>query len=264
MSRYIIVGAGGVGGWLASGLARMVEYADPGSLLVIVDGDTFEPKNLNRQDFTTYGNKAEVRAGELQPMFPSTVIIGLGQWVVAEHELREKAGKSDEEESDTLAKPSHVLVHDLIEDGDVVCAVVDNFAARKVIFDHARTLDNIDIFTGGNDDNLYGSVYHYRRREGEDITDHPEIMHSEYDNPPDRNPGVLSCSERAAIEGGTQLLATNQAVSAFMLGRIHHTIFAEAENIAEHAEIFFDLSIGVATAYARKPDPVPQTTGATT
>lgn len=261
MGRYVIVGAGGVGGWLAAGLGRMVEYADPGSMLLLVDGDTFEPKNAQRQDFTKYGNKAEVRAEELQPQFPSTVVIGMGRWVIAHHEIPTKAGE-DEEEGEGSTR--HVLVHDLIEDGDVVCVVVDNFAARKVIFDHAKTLDNVDVFTGGNDDNLYGSVYHYRRRDGLDVTDHPQIMHPEYDNPPDRNPGLLSCAERAQIEGGTQLLATNQAVSAFILGRIHHTIFADADNVEEQAEIFFDLGLGVAAAYARKPDPVTATTGAKT
>lgn len=258
MGRYIIVGAGGVGGWLAAGLARMVEYKDPGSLLIIVDGDSFEPKNHDRQDFTVYGNKAEVRAAELQPQFPQTVVIGLSRWVVSDTDLPNKAG-DDDDDDDALVSVSRIRVSELIEDGDIVYAVVDNFAARKVIFDHAATLTNVDVFTGGNDDNLYGSIYHYRRRDGYDITDHPQLMHPEYEDPPDRNPGVLSCQERAAIEGGTQLLATNQAVSAFLLGRTHHTLFADDPgDIAEQAEIFFDLGIGVAAAFARKPDPVPE------
>lgn len=259
MSRYVIVGAGGVGGWLASGLARMIEYKDPGSLLLIVDGDTFEKKNLERQDFTIMGNKAEVRAAELQPLFPSTVIVGLGRWVVADHELRTSAGESDE--TDEQIAVTSMAVSSLIEEGDHVFAVVDNFAARKVIFDHAKTMDNVDVFTGGNDDQLYGSIYHYRRRDGIDITDHPEAMHPEYENPPDRNPGLLSCQERAAIEGGTQFLATNMAVAAWLLGRVQHTLFADTDvEVAETAEIFFDLGLGLASAFARTPDPVSEPT----
>lgn len=259
MSRYVIVGAGGVGGWLASGLARMVEYKDPGSLLLIVDGDHFEQKNLERQDFTILGNKAEVRAAELQPLFPHTVIVGIGRWVVAEGETRHSAGDNDENDEEIAV--SHIAVSSLIEEGDVVFAVVDNFAARKVIFDHAKSLADVDVFTGGNDDQLYGSIYHYRRRNGMDITDHPELMHPEYENPPDRNPGLLSCQERAALEGGTQFLATNMSVAAWLLGRVQHTLFADDEvDVTETAEIFFDLGLGLASAFARKADPVSVTT----
>ena len=114
----------------------------------------------------------------------------------------------------------------------------------------AQNLDNIDIFTGGNDDALFGSIYHYQRRNGQDVTDHPVHTHSEYENPPDKNPGELSCQDRAKIEGGTQLLATNMAVAAFLLGRVQKTIVSNQN--PDEAEIYFDLGIGKSEPYDRR------------
>ena len=245
--RFILVGAGGIGTWLAAGLARLLEFKYPGSALVIVDGDTYEQRNLERQSFKTMGNKAIATANELTQQFNNTLFIPLAKWVVDDN----FAGVSDEEDSPKIPASS------LITENDVVFAVVDNFAARKIIFDAAQNLDNIDIFTGGNDDGLFGSIYHYQRRDGRDVTDHPVNTHPEYDNPPDKNPGELSCQDRAKIEGGTQLLATNMAVAAFLLGRVQKTIVANQS--PDEAEIYFDLGIGKAEPYDRRPSLIPIT-----
>jgi molybdopterin/thiamine biosynthesis adenylyltransferase len=235
--RFIIVGAGGIGTWLSSGLVRLLEWKYPGSLLIIVDGDNYEKKNLERQDFSQIGNKASVKALELSKQFLNTNIIPIPKWVVADDFL-------DEEQNTTKIRAC-----DLLMENDVVIAVVDNFSARKILFDAASKLDNVDVFTGGNDDNLFGSVYHYRRRDGHDVTSHPAVTHNEYHNPPDRNPGEMSCQERAEIDGGTQILATNMAVAAFILGRIQKTIVSDQS--PEETEIYFDLGLGMSQPYNR-------------
>lgn len=235
--RVIMVGAGGVGTWLASGIVRLLEWKYPGSALIIVDGDNYEQKNLERQDFSQMGNKASVKALELSKQFNQTVIIPIPKWVVSDEH-------PDVDEETAKIKASH-----LIAEGDIVIAVVDNFAARKILFDAASKLNNVDVFTGGNDDNLFGSIYHYRRRNGVDITAHPVETHPEYQNPPDRNPGEMSCQERAEVEGGTQLLATNMAVAAYILGRIQHTIVSDQN--PEQSEIYFDLGLGMAQPFNR-------------
>lgn len=235
--RIIIVGAGGIGTWLAAGVVRMLEWKYPGSALVIVDGDNYEQRNLERQDFTQVGNKASVKALELSKQFTETMIIPIPKWVVSDNH-------PPTDDDSTKIKAS-----DLISEEDIVLAVVDNFAARKIIFDAASKLNNVDVFTGGNDENLFGSVYHYRRRDGRDITSHPVETHLEYQNPPDRNPGEMSCQERAEIEGGTQVLATNMAVAALLLGRIQHTIVSDQN--PEQSEIYFDLGLGMAQPYNR-------------
>lgn len=241
--RFVVVGVGGVGGYLVSGLARMMEYRMPGSVLLMVDGDNYEPKNAERQEFTDLGNKAVVKANELQPQFPNTYLIPDDRWIVDQLEegMTEENGKA-------------LAVRDLLAEGDVVYATVDNFAARKIIFDAAREYDNIDIFTGGNDEELYGSIYHYQRRDGKDVTDHPIDWHPEFDNPPDRNPGELSCQERAELEGGVQTLAANMTVAAFLLGRTHEVILEGKEDLA--SEIFFDTAVGLAQSYDRRVEEV--------
>ena len=236
--RFILVGAGGIGTWLAAGLVRLLEWKFPGSALIIVDGDTYEEKNKERQDFTKLGNKAVVKAAELVPQFPNTTIIPLAKWVVDDN----FAGVVDDDSPKITASQ-------LIREGDVVFAVVDNFAARKIIFDAATKFNNVDVFTGGNDDDLFGSIYHYQKRDGVEITAHPAEYHPEYDNPPDKNPGELSCQDRAQIEGGTQLLATNMAVASFILGRVQKIIVSNQS--PEETEIFFDLGLGKSEPYNR-------------
>lgn len=237
IKRVVLVGAGGIGTWLAEGVVRMLEWKYPGSALIIVDGDNYEEKNLERQSFTKMGNKASVKALELSERFMNTLIIPIPKWVVSD------SHKETDEES------NKIKASELLTEGDIVLAVVDNFAARKILFDAASKIDNIDVFTGGNDENLFGSIYHYRRRNGVDTTSHPVETHPEYHNPPDRNPGEMSCQERAEIEGGTQLLATNMAVAAFLLGRIQHTIVSEQN--PEQSEIYFDLGLGMAQPFNR-------------
>ena len=244
--RVVLVGAGGIGTWLAEGVARMLEWKFPGSAIIIVDGDNYEQKNLERQNFKQMGNKASVKALELTQSFTKTLFIPVPKWVVDDN----FNGVTDEDSPKIKAS-------ELITNGDIVLAVVDNFAARKILFDAASKLDDVDVFTGGNDDELFGSVYHYQRRNGRDITEHPVHFHPEYDSPPDKNPGEMSCQERAEVDGGTQLLATNMAVASFILGRIHKTIVNNQN--PEETEIYFDLGVGKSEPYNRMVQQTPQT-----
>ena len=246
--RFVVVGAGGIGTWLCHGLARMLEFKAPGSVLVIVDGDNFEDKNRERQVFNGAGNKAVVLASELQASFTETIIVPLPMWVVKELPKEDK----EELELDGTPAAGKITASDLIEENDVVFAVVDNFKARKDLFDAAMSLDNVDVFTGGNDESLFGSVYHYQRRDGEEVTEHPAVRHDEYVNPPDRNPGELSCQERAELEGGTQVLATNMTVAGYLLGRTQKVIVDGQED--HEAEIYFDLGAGLSSSYDRSAD----------
>jgi len=238
--RFLLIGAGGVGTWLAAGLVRLLEWKFPGSALIIVDGDNYEEKNKERQEFVKIGNKAVIKAHELTPHFQKTTIIPIPKWVVS----NDFKGVSTEAEDSPKIKAS-----DLICEKDVVFAVVDNFAARKIIFDAASKLNNVDVFTGGNDDALFGSIYHYQKRDGLEITEHPSVFHPEYENAPDKNPGELSCQQRSELQGGTQLLATNMAVAAFILGRVQKTIVLDQS--PEETEIYFDLGLGKSEPYNR-------------
>lgn len=61
MKKYYIIGCGGVGSWLAPSLCLLKSPEE----VILVDGDKLEPKNLNRQLFTSQDvgvNKAEALA----------------------------------------------------------------------------------------------------------------------------------------------------------------------------------------------------------
>jgi hypothetical protein len=241
---FVIVGVGGIGTALADDACKMLEYKRPGSYMILVDGDTFEEKNKERQNFGEMGNKAEVKAKELTKKFSATTVLPLAKWVVDEMPDIETDEKEEDEDPDPTTSDSNktkILVSDLLDEDQVVFAVVDNFKARAIICTEAENYENIDVFMGGNDDGLYGSLYHFQRRGGKNITAPPRQWHPELDDPPDRNPGDLSCEERAKIEGGTQLVATNRMVASLMLGRIQHCIL-NGNSPEGGASIYFDLA----------------------
>ena len=65
-----IVGLGGVGSILAERLCRFLNFSqDYESSILLVDGDKYEPKNYERQEFVGIGNKAETKAHELASRF---------------------------------------------------------------------------------------------------------------------------------------------------------------------------------------------------
>lgn len=236
--NIVVVGAGGVGSWLLEGLCRLTQYNFPGSVITIVDGDAYEPHNKERQNFQEIGNKAQIMAMQLQPQYDSIYVLPDPRWVVFEI--------PEDSESDEM-----VVASELLEENALVFVTVDNFAARKALFDAAQDYDNIHVFTGGNDDNLYGSYYHYHREDGQNVTDHPSEWHPELVDPPDRNPGLLSCGERVALEGSTQVLAANMAVASLLLARTH-LLVVDGQKEDHQSEIFFDFSAGLAQAFDRR------------
>lgn len=223
--RVIVGGLGGVGSWLADAFGRVLNVHAPGSTLVLVDGDQFEPKNVSRQNFSTYGNKAKSVALDLIEKLDNVSIVPKSAWVVSD----EMAKDNDSDE----AGIGLISATALLNEGDIVFCCFDNAQARKLIFDAASKLDNVDIFNGGNEEDGFGSTYYYCRRNGVDITYHPGKIHDEFVNPPDKNPGELSCAERAKIEGGTQLVATNLTVAAIMCHDAQQAIFADGDVVPE-------------------------------
>lgn len=217
--RVVIVGLGGVGSWLADAFGRVLNVTAPDSQLILVDGDHFEAKNVSRQNFTTYGNKAKSVAGDLIEKLDNILIVPKAAWIVP----TEVADSTDRDEEGV----AYITAESLLQDGDVLFTCVDNMVARKLLFDAAAKLDNVDVFDGGNEDDGFGSSYYYCRREGVDVTHHPALYHDEFVNPPDKNPGELSCAERAKLEGGVQLVATNLTVAAILCHDAQQALFAD-------------------------------------
>lgn len=246
--RLVLVGAGGVGGHLIRGLAPMLEFsnsiAPENKTLVIVDGDTFEPHNSERQDFEVLGPKPEVRVSEIMHRFPMVNFVPINKWVVEKHPKSDQANVEGVE----VDLPS-ITADELLQDGDVVICVVDNFACRATLSDAASKIDNIDLIHAGNDDAFFCSYYHYQRRDGEDITMNPSWK-DEFANPTDRNPGEMSCEERARIDGGTQIMFTNMAIAAIVGAKVSKIILDD-ERVPNTDEFFMDIDLGRARSSDR-------------
>ena len=252
--RLVVCGLGGIGSWAADAGGRILNVNAPGSQLLLVDGDSFEPKNVSRQNFTTYGNKAKSVAKDLIEKLPNVIILAKPAWIV------DKAEVDKEVEEDESA--GYISAEQLLKEGDVVFMCFDNHAARKLVLDAAENIDNITIINGGNEDDGFGCTYTYVRRNGIDVTDHPRNHYEEFINPPDKNPGEMSCAERAELEGGSQVIATNLCVASTMVFDFHRLMFADdaseiEEDKSNYAAVvmtndkMFDLGYGTSVSRAR-------------
>ena len=106
--KILIAGCGGLGGYLAEFMARIGI-----GTICVVDGDVFEPSNLNRQllsspDQIGYA-KAEAAAGRISLINPSVQITWIQDWI-------------------TEANAS-----ELISGYDVILDALDNIPARKIL-----------------------------------------------------------------------------------------------------------------------------------
>lgn len=128
MAEITIVGLGGIGSFLAEILTRFEDNRQNANetTITLIDGDSYEAKNKERQSFTSTGrNKAETKKVELESKFRNVSIKSVPAYV-------------DEENA-----------HHLIKSGDTVFLCVDNHKSRKIINDIAKSLEDITIISGG-------------------------------------------------------------------------------------------------------------------
>jgi molybdopterin/thiamine biosynthesis adenylyltransferase len=224
-----VIGAGGIGGCLLDVLCRVLNYGsaqysfsqvDVG----IVDGDHYEERNKDRQDFRERGNKAEVTVKRLEELFPNLFFMAFPLYI-------------DEGNAPVL-----------IEDGDVVFLCVDNNQTRRLISYHCSELDNVTLISGGND-YTDGNVQVYIRKDGEDLLPPIHKVHKGIDNPPenDLHPNEVEeregCLEEAQAD--PQLLIANNVAAALMLVAFHNWVDNPdlfVHKILGYDEVQFDMS----------------------
>lgn len=214
VARIVIIGLGGIGTHLAPVLARYVWRRYPEARMVFIDGDEFEPKNQDRQEFEAYGNKAEVTAERLVRSLPGLSI------EVKPHFVTE----------------DNAFVY--IPEKSYVFSCVDNHATRKLLSDHLGTLRNAVLISGGNDFHD-GNVQVYVRQNGKDVTPPLTYLHEEIERPTDRNPAEMSCEERAA-SGTPQLAFANMTAAANMT----NAFYMVTEGKIAYSELYFDIETG--------------------
>jgi len=220
-----VIGIGGVGTILADKLSRFLNYGNGvDTRITFVDGDTFEPKNRDRQEFAIAGGKKSlVKASEFQEKY---------------HELNYSA-------FDEYVNPRNVGT--FIKSGDIVFVCVDNHKTRKIISDFTKTLSDIVVISGGNEF-TDGNVQIFVRREGRSLTPSLSDYHPEIEHPKDRTPGEMTCEELAQSE--PQLFFTNLGVATFMCFAFYNTV---VKNSPSYSEVYFDVLSMKADSKSRKP-----------
>jgi hypothetical protein len=226
-----IIGLGGIGTWVAQALVQFLASLRAVCQVWLVDGDSYEESNHSRALFQSYGNKAAVKAAELEALARGgPTIIPVPRYVTPRNVRR------------------------LIEEGDIVLLCVDNHKSRKCLGNAAGKLRNVLVISGGNDGTeqpsggTFGNVIVYCRENGRDVTNpltqfHPEIAH-----PTDKGPYELSCADLAQ-SSAPQLLYTNMQVATTMLC----ALLTWLNGRLAYEEVYLDILDAKMTPVARPP-----------
>jgi molybdopterin/thiamine biosynthesis adenylyltransferase len=214
--RIKIIGIGGIGTHLVSPLCRYLDSCEKGANITLLDGDQFELKNVNRQDFELFGNKAESIARKLLVQFQSLSI----------------------EAKPVFLTDENIFV--FIKEGDIIFLCVDNHATRKLVSDYCQILKDVTLISGGND-YTDGNVQIFIRKEGENLTPPITHLHPEIENPKDKNPGEMSCEELSK-NSSPQLIFTNLAATSHMLSAFWLIVSNKGE--IRYTEQYFDILTG--------------------
>ena len=207
-----IIGLGGVGSILAERLCRFLNYSrDLTADILLVDGDEYEQKNYERQEFTRMGNKADIKATELQMKFS---------------ELRFESYEAFLNETNII---------EAIREGNIVFLCVDNHKSRMIISNYCKNLQDVTLISGGNEF-TDGNVQIYVRKEGRDLTPDLCAYHPEIANPDDKLPEEMSCEELSNSD--PQLYFTNLGVATLMCWSFYNVVVKEQY---ERSEVYFDM-----------------------
>jgi len=218
--RIVLVGCGGIGSQLLPPLVRyLTNRPEPRSLLVLVDGDVFEPGNRSRQACSQRdlgSNKAEALARVARDD-------GLACQAIPEF-------------------VDETNVRSIVREGDIVLLAVDNHRARALVDRHLGSLEDATLISGGNDE-TDGNVQLVRRRDGWSLDGHLVEIHPEIGEAADgqqdhREPG---CQVMAAER--PQLLVTNLMVASAMLNALWQVV--ESGSVP-YSEVFLDVIQGAA------------------
>lgn len=215
--KFKVIGLGGIGSYLADFLCRYLNSGTDDIEVTVIDGDRYELRNAERQQFDRSDNKAKVTAETLSKKYPRIHIRYKAEYIT----------------------PDNVI--SLIREDEWVFLCVDNHSTRKLVSDRCGELANVVLISGGND-LTDGNVIRYVRRNEQDISRSPTLLFPSIANPTDRNPGTLSDAERLGCEteaiASPQLLFTNLAAASCMC----NVFYAEEQGNADFEQVFFDIS----------------------
>lgn len=212
----VIVGLGGIGTTLSDKVCQFLHYYKNGLagdenfaremgvehpqvfeniMVKLVDGDTFEVRNRQRQDFSQIGPKAEIKERDLRELYGALSYSSVNEYITEDN------------------------ISGIINEGDVVFICVDNHRSRKIINDHCKTLQNITVFSGGNGFHL-ANAQRYIRRDNVDVRPNLTQYHQEIEEAENDHPSNLGCQALAQAE--PQLVFANWG-AAFSMATAFYT-----------------------------------------
>jgi molybdopterin/thiamine biosynthesis adenylyltransferase len=197
--NIVMIGVGGIGTALLVFLPRFLQHHNPGSLMKLIDGDEYEPKNEERQAFAHPGNKATAKVEELSELFDQIIFQDIPEFVTADN------------------------VSSYICENDIVLLCVDNHKTRKIVSEYCEKINNIKLISGGNE-YTHGDILCLFRKDGKSVRPtyksfswwHPEIR-----DPKDKHPGELGCLEQ--LVSYPQLIFINASVAITMCNLFYST-----------------------------------------
>ncbi len=203
IGNVIVIGAGGIGYHLAEPLVRFISFTfghlgDKAPKVYIIDGDTIEAKNIERQHTIGYEgrNKAEVLTSTLTSRLqPKCQLISVPH----------------------MFSPTNIglpLIKEALSVNPTVFSCVDNDATRFFIETTLSELPSATMISGGNDFSQ-GQAQLFVRRNKKNLTPLPSEVNPEIAEYDDQFPDEVSCS--AVVESHPQLLFVNYAVASAML-----------------------------------------------
>lgn len=211
--NIVIIGLGGVGSILSERLCRFLNYTgDFETKILLVDGDSYETKNYERQEFIRIGHKAETKADELEMKFSNLYFDTYDAYI------------------------NEVNTGNVIKEGNIVFLCVDNHKSRMVINNYCKSLKDVTLISGGNE-LTDGNVQLFVRKEGKDMTPDLCAYHPEIANPNDKLPDEMSCEELSQSE--PQLYFTNLGVATFMCWMFYNSVVKQK---FEKSEVYFDMT----------------------
>jgi hypothetical protein len=195
--RVTVIGLGGIWSYFWKIGMRTLTYTKGAPKKVdLVDGDQFSFSNLERQDMGEDDEsrmKAFVYNERIRREFPSIETQMIPEFVTSQN------------------------IGEIIKRRSIVLLMVDNHKTRKLISEfvreNARRLENMAVITAANDE-LTANVHLHLVLGGKELTLGMDKCHPEIDHPQDKNPGELSCEERARLPGGGQTSNANMMAAA--------------------------------------------------
>lgn len=231
---WICIGLGGIcEGYLPHLLLLQQTKVVRASHILLVDGQAFRPHNRERQHFGVERSKATERCDLWGKIYPDLPLESLDQYVTPKN------------------------VAQIVLEGSIVLLSPDNQATRKLVSDHAETLDNLLLLSGENDGirpeegrlGFEGSVVVHWRVQGQNRTPPITRYHPEIREPDDRLPSELGCLELAQ-RGEPQLLATNLLVGHAMAQMVHRYVTLPPEDAVKVVELGMNVREGAMVPYS--------------